>query len=99
MIKSPANFITQYLAKISLILLIAYLCAFVSHAQHFDLVVDSGEAQQCQLCQNNIDTPPDLSLSVIPVYISITADIQNQLSAPSVLIAHQRPPLRAPPVY
>lgn len=99
MTKISANFISKYLTNISLILLISYLCAFVSHAQHFDLVVDPGEAQQCQLCQNNIDTPPDLSLSVIPIYISIIADIQKPLSAPSVLIAHQRPPLRAPPVY
>ncbi|MCJ8318949.1 MAG: hypothetical protein MJK12_04905 [Colwellia sp.] len=97
--KDILRFPNQYLSKISVILLIAYLCAFVSHAQHFDLVVDVNETQQCQLCQNNIDTPPSLSLSILPTMVCYQLLVNTSITCCFISTAHQRPHLRAPPVY
>lgn len=98
MIKTASPF-TQYLSKISLIVLIAYLCAFVSHAQHFDLVVDLNETQQCQLCQNNIDTPPDLSFTTQTTFVCFHMFVISSAARCFISTAHQRPLLRAPPIY
>ena len=94
-----SRFPHQYLSKIGLVLLVAYLCAFASHAQHFDLVVDVNETQQCQLCQNNVDTPPKLSLSILPSSACFQLLVNSPVTCCFTSAAYQRPHLRAPPVY
>ena len=96
---NTAYFPNKYLSKISLILLIACLCSFVSHAQHVDLVLDFNETQQCPLCQNNIDSPSDLSLSVLPQFICYDFLVNSAVSCCFVPLAYPRPPPRAPPLY
>ena len=90
---------SKHLSIISLILLMAYLCAFASHAQHVDLALDFNETQQCSLCQNNIDTPYDLALSVSPQFICYEFLVNPAVSCASIQITHPRPPPRGPPVY
>jgi len=97
--KDMFRFPHQFLSKISLVLLIAYLCAFASHAQHFDLVVDVNETQQCQLCQNNIDTPPNLQLSILPTNVCFQLLVESPFVCCFISPAYQRPLLRAPPIY
>jgi hypothetical protein len=92
------NIAYKSIVKISLVLLITLLFSFVSHAQHHNLVIDVNETQQCQLCQHNIDTPPE--------FVVFSAIAQTHLPLSDVLVvdryftkgSYTTPPLRAPPV-
>ena len=99
LMNNTAYFPNKYLSKISLILLMACLCSFASHAQHVDLVLDFNETQQCPLCQNIIDSPPDLLLSVLPQSICYDFLVNPVVSCCFTPSAYPRPPLRAPPLY
>lgn len=88
----------SYLVKISFILLISLLFSFISHAEHSQLIVDVNEAQQCQLCQHNIDSPPELTVFSV-VYVNhfvVVTPLICQLHL--VARSYKNPPLRAPPV-
>ena len=92
------NVVYKNIKKISLVLLITLLFSFVSHAEHHNLVIDVNETQQCQLCQHNIDTPPE--------FVVFSAIAQTYLPLSDVLVVdryftkenYTTPPLRAPPV-
>jgi hypothetical protein len=92
------NAVHKILVKISLVLLFTLLFSFVSHAQHHKLIVDVNEAQQCQLCQHNIDTPPEF---VIFSAIAQSTSLKNYSLLPQLHLSwnvYLIPELRAPPV-
>jgi len=95
---TPQNTAYKSIVKISAVLLFTLLFSFVSHAQYHNIVIDANETQQCQLCQHNIDTPPE--------FIVFSAVAQTHLPLSDVLVvdryftkeSYTTPPLRAPPV-
>ncbi len=88
----------KHLTTTSIVLLVTLLCTFVSHAEHFSFIYDVEEIQQCQLCQNNINTPPENKI----VFENENNSWLFKPSAPVSFISTKpvfiRPLLRAPPL-
>ena len=82
---------------LSLLILCAFLCATINHSAHGELIQDSVELQQCKLCQQSIDTPPDnviVKLAIVSRYNVLTTAIIVQHSETTPYLI---PQLRAPP--
>lgn len=84
--------------KISLILLIALLCSFIGHAEHFDLSNQLAEKQQCQLCQHNLDTPKEVKADFACTQFQLSYQACQYDFAAYTTQQYYVPPLRAPPV-
>jgi hypothetical protein len=82
---------------LSLLILCAFVCATISHSAHSELIQDSVELQQCKLCQQSIDTPPEnltVKLASVSRYNALTIAIIIHYRESS---AYLIPQLRAPP--
>ena len=84
--------------KISLILLIALLCSFIGHAEHFDLSNQVAEKQQCQLCQHNVDTPKEVNADFAFAQFQLSYQAWQYDFSASNTQQYYISPLRAPPV-
>ena len=87
----------NYNKIISTLLLVLFLCAVKSHADHFDLVSGPYDDEHCQLCLQNIDQPQDSIDFVLPDtghYIFLVGSYESLRSSTN---AFQVPLLRAPP--
>jgi len=83
---------------LSVLILLAFLCATVSHSAHSELIEDNVEVQQCKLCQHNIDTPKN-TLAVKLVDICSYEQPNLTINAPKISTSlYVLPQLRAPPV-
>jgi len=89
----------QGLHTVSILLLIALLCSFVSHAQHVELANSVMETQDCKLCQHNIDTPKGVELTVEPDYVCQSHKACYYSPVYLQESDYQQPQLRGPPVF
>ena len=94
----PVHIFPKKIIKISAFVLMAYLWAFITHAQHYDLTISLGEIQQCQLCQSTIDTPPESPLAAQKTLVAYAKLVTPNVEPILVALNYQRPYLRAPPV-
>ncbi|MGL1959024.1 MAG: hypothetical protein OCD00_17125 [Colwellia sp.] len=91
--------VNKKLNIISAIVLMAFLFAFISHAQHFTESVVSAEQQHCYICHQGIDTPPDISTYFV-ILTSAYAVFIVESTVPAVNVStFIQPPLRAPPAF
>lgn len=74
-----------------------YMFSFVSHAQHFQLVIESVQEIECKLCQNNIDTPQALPLNTSANTLITELGVGHYAHITTANYAFVYPSLRAPP--
>jgi len=83
---------------ITMLILIAFLCTVISHAQHSDFLSDTVERHQCKLCQQSLDLPTENTLDIMVVandYYHINNRYVNIVLTPHFYLSS---PLRAPPI-
>lgn len=81
----------------SVVLSFALLFSSVSHAEHFDLTLDTTE-QHCHLCQFTSDVPEnniEISQSLTSSYLAYSSRFFELVSHSNYVLI---PQLRAPPV-
>lgn len=91
------NNLTTMRAIALMVFVLLFLTSVVAHADHLADQRTAVEQQNCQLCNQGIDTPSEVSqiqATVVTRYYSYTPQITTTEFPPSQFV---QPPLRAPP--
>jgi len=88
---------------IAAVLIFVLLFSFISHGQHYNLVIDDAAnisaEQDCHLCQNSIDNTNnklEIFQPLFTFYLACCAVIHQSFLHSNYYVL---PPLRAPPVH
>jgi hypothetical protein len=76
---------------------LAFLCAVINHSYHSSSLNDTVELQHCKICQQSLDKPTNINISVLAIindYYHKVAAVNHHISSTPRFIA---PQLRAPP--
>jgi len=95
--KNPTNNLKTMKAIAIMVFMLLFLTSVLAHADHLVDQKTTVEQQDCQLCNQGIDTPSDLpqiQTSVVTRYNLFTAKVTTIDFTPKQFI---QPPLRAPP--
>ncbi len=90
--------IQQDQTSISVLTLMAFLFALFVHAKHSTQQILVLEKQDCYVCQQNIDTPPKVTI-VLPMNTAMVELAIRYVTANVITFtSYQIPQLRAPPI-
>jgi hypothetical protein len=95
--KNTTNNVTTMNAIALMVFVLLFLTSVLAHADHLVTQKTTAEQQGCQLCNQGIDTPPELPQVQVPVdtrYSFFTAKITT---VEFTLTQFVQPLLRAPP--
>jgi len=82
-----------------MVFLLLFLTSVITHADHLALQQTTVEQQDCQLCNQGIDTPPELPQIQTIAISRYNFVIAKVTTSPFTLSHFVQPPSRAPPFF
>jgi hypothetical protein len=82
-----------------MVFLLFFLISTLVHAEHSTEHTLNADQQDCYLCHQGVDTPPDLPQLQIVCVADYSVNIHGAVCAQFIVSNFVQPPLRAPPVF
>ena len=81
-----------------MVFLLIFLISTLAHADHIATQATNAELQECYICHQGIDTPPELPQVQTPFIASYHVSVYEVVTAQFKVNSFVHPQLRAPPV-
>lgn len=95
--RDPQNNLTTMKAIALVVFLLLFLTSVLAHAEHLVFQETTVEQQDCQLCNQGIDTPPELT-QIQAITVSRYNLFIAKVATPQFTLSYfVQPPSRAPP--
>jgi hypothetical protein len=82
-----------------MVFVLLFFISTVAHADHITTQVTNAEQQECYICHQGIDTPPELSQIHTVFVASFAVNPPKAVTVQFKVNNFIQPPLRAPPVF
>jgi len=83
----------------AMVFVLIFLASNLVHADHIASHTINAEQQECYICHQGLDTPPELSQVKNSFVVSYNVKLYALVTAELQVNNFVKPPLRAPPVF